>query len=70
LTSKAGDIGVTMMKAIPVNDFVEPAGTRKIAERRAWATVAVIAKCAADLINSAEAAEIDQPTLRFSADSS
>jgi hypothetical protein len=55
LTSKVGDIGVTMTKAIPVNDFVEPAGTRKIAERRAWATVAVIGKCAVDLINSCAA---------------
>ena len=69
MTSKDGDIGVIMKKTILVRDCVEPAGTRKSAARKGWATVAVIAKCAVDLINScAEAAEIDQPTRRFSAD--
>ena len=48
MRSKDGDIGVIMKKTIPVRDSVEPAGTRKSAARKGWATVAVIAKCADD----------------------
>jgi hypothetical protein len=54
LRSKDGDIGVIMMRTVTmtetilVRDSAEPAGTRKSAARKAWATVAVIAKCADD----------------------
>jgi hypothetical protein len=47
--SKAGDIDVTMMmKTVPVRDSVGHASTRNIVERKVWATVAVIAACAAN----------------------
>jgi hypothetical protein len=49
--SRAGDIGVTMKKTIPARDYVGHACTKKSVARKAWATVAVIAKCADDYVN-------------------
>ena len=43
--SKAGDIGVTMMKTILVPGSVGHACTKKSLVRKAWATVVVIAAC-------------------------
>jgi hypothetical protein len=51
LTLKADDT-VVSMRTEPVQDSAEHACTRNIAERKAWATVGVIAVCANDRVSS------------------
>jgi hypothetical protein len=58
LTSKA-DETVVPMRTEPVKDYAEHARTRKVVERKAWATVAVIAVCANDHVSSRGAASVD-----------